>query len=178
MIPLVFLKHIEIAMSDLECPLQDHFDFVVGTSSGSSEAFSFWLTLWLTLNLGGLSVLAMFLMHWSADECLQQFEKLAGIAFHRRKLPHIPFPRIRELFFSYIADCRYDSAAIEDAFLTVFGAELKLFNPLSNDTKVAVTATTARETLPCLFTNYNGGARRKEACESSVPYYCPAKLRC
>lgn len=34
-----------------------------------------------------------------------------------------------------------------------------MFNLLRNDTKVAVTTTTVKDSLPWLFTNYNGGKR-------------------
>lgn len=34
-----------------------------------------------------------------------------------------------------------------------------MFNPLRNNTKVAVTTTTTTDSVPCLFTNYNGRLR-------------------
>ena len=60
---------------------------------------------------------------------------------------------------SYLADCRYDASGIEAAFKDIFGAEIRIFNPISNDAKIAVTTTTARDLRPCIITNYNGGKR-------------------
>lgn len=49
---------------------------------------------------------------------------------------------------------------IEDTFRTLANnAPTQMFNPLRSETKVAVTTTTAREVLPCLFANYNGPCR-------------------
>lgn len=73
------------------------------------------------------------------------------------------FERIHELLLAYLADCRYDSARIEEALQATFGERTRMFNPLRCDTRVAVTTTTARDSLPCLFTNYNGGQRPRAA---------------
>lgn len=35
-VPLTFLRHLETQFAFLDCPLQEHFDLVVGTSSGES----------------------------------------------------------------------------------------------------------------------------------------------
>ena len=101
-------------------------------------------------------------MLWSAKDCLRKFEDLANSAFRRRRYGPILWSGLQRLVLSYFEDCQYSSAAIEVAFQTAFGTQLRMFNPLSSDTKVAVTSTTARETFPCLFSNYNGGQRPRD----------------
>ena len=106
-------------------------------------------------------------MRWSAADCIEKFELLADTIFRKRACGILLFSRIQHFLLSYLADCKYDSAGIENALYKVFGRTTGLFNPLSTDTKVAVTSTTARESSPCLFTNYNGG-RRSEAAGYSI----------
>ena len=108
-------------------------------------------------------ILGMFIMQWTAQECLNFFERFATSVFRRRGYGQTVFARLQELLVSYITDCKYDSAGIEAALKMSFGEDVKLFNPLKQDTKVAVTSTTARESMPCLFANYNGGIRPKNA---------------
>ena len=160
-LPLVFLQHIESQLADLGSSVRDYFDLVCGTSSGKAfiaccERFGDSL-----ICTGGLIVLGIFLMQWSPMECLQKFEDFASSVFQRRLPGSSFFQRLQELFVAYLADCRYKSEHIEDALHCTFGGNMSLFNPLRNDTKVAVTTTTAKESLPCLFTNYNGGRRPK-----------------
>ena len=143
-IPLKFLDHLNKLMLEFCCPLRDHFDLVCGTSSG------------------GLIILGIFIMEWDPEECLRRFECLAESIFKKRHNGSLIFDRIQELLMSYFADCKYKSADIEHALQTAFGSDLKMFNPLNSDTKVAVTSTTARDSLPCLFSNYNGGRRPVE----------------
>ncbi|KAI9715117.1 MAG: hypothetical protein M1828_001052 [Chrysothrix sp. TS-e1954] len=132
------------------CPIQDHFDLVCGTSSG------------------GLIILGLFFKHWSPTECLERFEQLAKKLFRRRLSGSTILDRLQEFVMSYLADCRYDSGGIEDAINETFGDDILMFNPLSNDTKVAITATTARDSSPCLFTNYNGRRRPRGTSYSVV----------
>ncbi|KAI9848884.1 MAG: hypothetical protein M1837_006400 [Sclerophora amabilis] len=89
------------------------------------------------------------------------FEELSSRIF--RKRDHGKFARASSLFMSYLMDCRYCSKEVEEAFKEAFGCEQKMFNPLSTDTKIAVTATTAKDAMPCLFSNYNGSLQSKEA---------------
>ena len=73
--------------------------------------------------VGGLIVLAMFINGWSIDESTDTFEKLAKLAFQRRKVLNLPFlPRILELLMSYLADGIYPPENIEAALKQVFGA--------------------------------------------------------
>lgn len=38
-IPLIFLSHLQSLLSQLECPIQEFFDFVCGTSAGTYAVF-------------------------------------------------------------------------------------------------------------------------------------------
>ena len=108
--------------------------------------------------------MGLFLLHWSVDECLEKFQQFAGQAFQRRRLPTIPgLPMVHDLLISYFADCRYKTSSIEEAFEAAFG-NVPMFNPLANDKKVVVTATTTKETHPCIFTNYNGSSSHPADC--------------
>ncbi len=168
-IPLVFLEHIQQEMAELDCPLRDYFDFVCGTSSGQLSDCQLPLQLMLTTPTGGLIILGLFIMQWPPGQCLEKFQDLAGKIFKRRTNGSMLLVRVQDLVLSYLADCRYDSAIIEEAFEQLFGSQLQMFNPLSNDIKVAVTSTTAREALPCLFSNYNGGQRSRETGTPAQP---------
>ncbi|KAH7033977.1 acyl transferase/acyl hydrolase/lysophospholipase [Macrophomina phaseolina] len=140
-IELVFLKHLESMLSNLKAPLRSYFDFICGTSAG------------------GLIVLGLFLMEWSVEECLYKFEELAMRTFRRENGRPSSLFQLQRAILSYMRDFKYDSTAIEDAFRLDPNPPMKMFNPLKNGTKVAVTTTTAREVHPCLFTNYNGVRR-------------------
>ncbi|KAK3708056.1 hypothetical protein LTR37_011749 [Vermiconidia calcicola] len=159
-IPLVFLRRIEERLQELEMPLSENFDLVCGTSAGETSSVT-GLSLpyeKLTLDTGGLITIGLFLMQWNVDECLTKFETLAEKTFRRRN-GYTVFGRIQELAMSYFRDGQYSSLAIEESFQSVFGDDMKMFNPLCNNTKVAVTTTTAKDARPCLFSNYNGGIR-------------------
>ena len=97
-------------------------------------------------------------MQWTSAECVQKFEALAERTFRRRN-GYTKFSRLQELAISYLRDGQYSSQPIEDSFRSVFGEEVKMFNPLSSDTRVAVTTTTGKEAIPCLLPNYNGRSR-------------------
>lgn len=112
--------------------------------------------------------MGMFLMRWSVDECLHAFESLARKTFRPRKRRAFWLGRARQLALSYVRDCQYSSLAIEEAFQPAFNIDLKMFNPLCDDTRIFVTSTTAGDNIPCLFTNYNGGPRAPEAGECSA----------
>ena len=63
---------------------------------------------------------------------------------------------------NYAQDSQYSLTAIELGFEAAFRSYLKMFNPLTNDTRVVVITTTAKESQSCLFCNYNRGKRPKE----------------
>ncbi|KAH0542474.1 hypothetical protein FGG08_003145 [Glutinoglossum americanum] len=141
-IPLVVLVHIQQELG-IDCLFQDLFDSVYGTSSG------------------GLITLGIFLMMWSPQECLSKFEELSHKAFDRWRVSR---QRVQDLIVSYFTDCLYKTSSVENAFLSAFGSKR------GSNTKVAVTATTARETTPCIFANYNGiGRRVSNSGETFIP---------
>lgn len=113
--------------------------------------------------LGGLIAIGVFLMKWTVDDCLERFEELAIKTFESEPAETTSSlsitQRIRRMLGAYVRDYQYNSSAIESAFQASIGSSAKMFNPLRNDTKVAVTATTARENVACVFSNYNGGKR-------------------
>ena len=156
-VPLVYLKSIEAHLSNFGAPLQDYFDLVCGTSAGRYSCCC--CCLLLMISSGGLIIMGLFLMQWDTEQCLQQFEELAAKTFKRRRSNSAIFARMQELALSYLNDCQYSSEAIEQAFRASFGSPPTMFNPLRRDTKVAVTTTTARDVIPCIFSNYNGVER-------------------
>ena len=100
----------------------------------------------------------MFLLRWDVGESIQRFEEVAKKTFvHRQDGTFLS--KAIELLFAYLEDGQYGVTAIQEAFQTTFKSEVQMFNPLRNDTKVAVTTTTADDSTPGLFTNYNGGRR-------------------
>ena len=98
----------------------------------------------------------MFLLQWGADESLQRFEDTADKTFGKRKAL---VTRALQLLVAYIEDGQYSLVPVQEAFKKTFNTSLQMFNPLRNDTKVAVTTTDVDDSLPWLFTNYNGGKR-------------------
>jgi hypothetical protein len=115
--------------------------------------------------VGGLIVLAMFINGWSIDESTDTFEKLAKLAFQRRKVSNLPFlPRIVELLISYLADGIYPPENIEAALKQVFGANrgiLDFSHATTTGTRVGLPVATVDEKPSCrIFTNYNGVGER------------------
>ena len=72
------------------------------------------------------------------------------------------------MMLSYAQDSQYSLAAIKSGFKAAFRSHLKMFNLLTNNTRVVVTMTTAKELQPCLFYNYNGGKRLKDISKQST----------
>ncbi|KAF2849419.1 FabD/lysophospholipase-like protein [Plenodomus tracheiphilus IPT5] len=137
-VPLMYLQHLDKSLAPLGCAIRDYFDFVCGTSAG------------------GLVVIGMFLLQWDSAESLRRFEDTASRTFGKRKAL---ITRALQLLIAYVEDGQYSLAAVQDAFKKTFNTSVQMFNPLRNDTKVAVTTTDVDNSLPWLFTNYNGGKR-------------------
>ncbi|KAF2212515.1 hypothetical protein CERZMDRAFT_117698 [Cercospora zeae-maydis SCOH1-5] len=130
-IPLVFLRTIEERLARFETPICDCFDFVCGTSAGR------------------LIVLGIFLMRWTVVQCLEQFQALAEQTFRPWSRCSSTFARLQELALSYLRDWQYSSFAIEQAFRSAFGADIRMFNPICEDTKVAATTIAAKQPQSC-----------------------------
>ncbi|KAF2835324.1 FabD/lysophospholipase-like protein, partial [Patellaria atrata CBS 101060] len=136
--PLKFLEYFDSALNEFGCCIRDAFDYVCGTSTG------------------GLISLGLMTMRWPIQECVKNFEHLALQTFKHGNKSFLSLAGIQHLLLSYINDYRYDSSAIEQIFRSTENTPVKMFNPLRCQTKVAVTTTTARGTMPCLIANYNG----------------------
>jgi hypothetical protein len=110
----------------------------------------------------------MFINGWSIDDCTDKFEKLAKLAFQRRKVLNLPFlPRPLELLISYFADGLYPPENIEAALKQVFGTNRSILDyshATTTGTRVGLPVATVDEKPSCrIFTNYNGvGERVKE----------------
>jgi hypothetical protein len=107
----------------------------------------------------------MFINGWSIDDCTDIFEKLAKLAFQRRKVLNLPFlPRILELLISYLSDGIYPPEHIEEALKQVFGANrgiLDYSHATTTGTRVGLPVATVDEKPSCrIFTNYNGVGER------------------
>ncbi|KAF5845605.1 hypothetical protein GGP41_009361 [Bipolaris sorokiniana] len=147
-IPLMFLKHLESQIKHLGGPIHDLFDYVCGTSAG------------------GLIAIGIFLMHWDPSTCLDRFEELSKATFKGKDHSLSISQKLQRVFRAWIQDHRYNLSPIERAFNPYSLA--KMFNPLRNDTKVAVTATSVRENVPCVIANYNGGTRSDDSNYSHI----------
>ncbi|CAN9363471.1 unnamed protein product [Alternaria alternata] len=101
----------------------------------------------------GLVAIGMFLLQWDATESIQRYEQVAAKTFGRRKAL---ISRALQLIVAYVEDGQYSLDAVQEAFRKTFNSNLQMFNPLRNDTKVAVTTTAVDDSLSWLFTNYNG----------------------
>lgn len=111
--------------------------------------------------IGGLIAIGIFLMQWNPSQCLQHFEDLSAKVFQadliKRKVSLSQ--RIQRIVRACVLDHRYNRSPIEQAFRLPMNSAEKMFNPLQNDIKVAVTATSVRRCTPCVITNYNGSSR-------------------
>ena len=105
---------------------------------------------------GGLVVIGLFLLRWNVSESIRRFEEVAQKTFGKRATF---LARALRLLVAYVQDGQYSLAAIETAFQKTLNSPLQMFNPLRNDTKVAVTTTSVKDSTPWLFTNYNAGKR-------------------
>lgn len=107
-------------------------------------------------------------MRWTIIESMAKFEDLARRTFQRQPDDKHYFVRLQQFIVSYLRDCQYSSAVIEASSQTTFGQDIGLFNPLTTDTKVAITTTSAKETAACIFSNYNGVKRPRTLGKSVV----------
>ena len=100
-------------------------------------------------------------MRWTIAESMVKFEDLARRTFQCHADDKHYLVRLQQFIVSYLRDCQYSSSVIEASFQSTFGEDISLFNPLTTDTKVAITTTSAKETAACIFSNYNGVKRPK-----------------
>ncbi|CZT53522.1 uncharacterized protein RSE6_15143 [Rhynchosporium secalis] len=139
-VSLKFMEELEKTL-DLPYPLQEHFDYGIGTSSG------------------GVAIIGFFAKSWTPKQCLEFFLKFARIIFPpKRGYKYSICAILRRIFASYIADGGYDAVVLEKALKEAFGLG-RVFdsaNSRPSGMKFAVTATTISDATLCLISNYNG----------------------
>ena len=124
---------------NLEYPVQEHFDFSIGTSSGG------------VVNLG------LFAKYWTPDQCLVFFFKFAWRIFASKKgVRRSICSRITRVFAYFFADERYEAAILEKFLKEALGTS-PMFDSIESrpsGMKYAVTATTISDATLCLISNY------------------------
>jgi hypothetical protein len=120
---------------------------------------------------GGLIAIGLFLMRWTASDCLERFEDLSMTVFkaEERNSKLTWSQKLQVLFQAWVNDHRYAQSPIERAFQSTLSSATKIFNPIQSDTKVAVTATSVRANIPCVISNYNGNSRSDDNSKQSEP---------
>ncbi|KFY69541.1 hypothetical protein V496_00161 [Pseudogymnoascus sp. VKM F-4515 (FW-2607)] len=125
----------------VDYPLQEHFDFGIGTSSGA------------------IGLAALFVVYMDTKTSLRFWHKFATHVFQKFRRRSI-FAKLWWFFISYFTDSQYDADLLEDALQEVVGFRL-LFGPTGSRTsgmKIAITATTISNATLCLFSNYSVNA--------------------
>ena len=97
---------------------------------------------------------------WSIQECEQQFISLANQSFRpRRSIVSLPLLRpILRFFISLFADSHNNEKGIEKAMRSAFGDSKLLIDhgyAHSRGTKVGVTTTNTKHSMPYFLTNYH-----------------------
>ncbi|KAH9204666.1 acyl transferase/acyl hydrolase/lysophospholipase [Leptodontidium sp. 2 PMI_412] len=139
-VSLGFMEELRLALG-LHYPVQENFDYSIGTSSG------------------GIATIGLFGRNWTPKECLAFFRKFARVIFPLKVgVRHSICATIRRLFAFYLEDGKYKAAVLEDALKEALGLD-PVFGPTSlgsSGMKYAVTATTISDATLCLISNYNG----------------------
>ncbi|PVH67631.1 FabD/lysophospholipase-like protein [Cadophora sp. DSE1049] len=141
-ISLAFMEELEKAL-DLPYPLQEHFDYGIGTSSG------------------GVATIGFFAKYWTPKQCLAFFLKFARIIFPpKRHCRYSICAILRRIFAFYLADGRYDAVVLEKALKETLGLGRVSESAKSRPSgmKFAVTATTISDAILCLISNYHGNS--------------------
>ncbi|CZT07006.1 uncharacterized protein RAG0_12591 [Rhynchosporium agropyri] len=141
-ISLEFMEELEKTL-DLPYPLQEHFDYGIGTSSG------------------GVATIGFFAKYWTPKQCLAFFLKFARIIFPPKRGCRFSICAIlRRIFAFYLADGGYDAAILEEALKEALGSDRMFDSAKSRPSgmKYAVTATTISDATLCLISNYNGSS--------------------
>ena len=127
----------------------------------------------------GLIAIGIFLMQWSPSECLRRFEDLAATVFRSEyDEGQLSWSQtLHRLLRVCVQDHRYSLSPVERAFVSAIGPTEKVFNPLQNDTKVAVMSTSVKANTPCVITNYNGDPRPEDNSKSTLYINVMVKLK-
>ena len=164
-IPLEFLKNIQDLVGP-QCPVQDLFDLVIGTSSGEQSDFSA-PSISDVDTKGGLIALGLFVRQWTVSHSIQAFDAILRHVFHRQKLGSLhSFRKIPHAVRCWVFDGCYEVDKWECALKQQFGEDSRLFDYTHDKShaKVAVTATTVADASLVVFSNYNGTVERHLRC--------------
>ncbi|KFY32250.1 hypothetical protein V493_00383 [Pseudogymnoascus sp. VKM F-4281 (FW-2241)] len=152
-VSLTFFDEMQGAF-ELDYPIQEHFDFGIGTSSGA------------------VGLAALFIMHWDTKTCLRFWDKFATRVFEKITL-RSTIAKCWWYVASYFADGLYDAVLLEEALQEKFKSR-RLFGSTGSrpsGMKIAITATTISNATLCLFTNYNGSSDYRDTqCKHIRPY--------
>lgn len=113
---------------------------------------------------GGLTGWGLSGEDWSVEECDNQYETLAGVAFddglplQLHSIGGGIVQTIRHIIVSCTTGSRYSSSGIRKAICSSFGENAALFGNATS-TKIAITATTTDKSSTVIFTNYSGPQR-------------------
>ncbi|KAK6220922.1 hypothetical protein LQW54_001842 [Pestalotiopsis sp. IQ-011] len=146
---IVELCILEAIESQLNIPLNNLFDLVVGTSTG------------------GIIALGFGHKRWSVSECIEKFQALVKEAFTLRQGQNFKMIRHVELV---VKKSKYETKPLESALRKAFEDE-QLFasgNVHPKALKVAVTTTTEAGTVPHLFSNYNVGRAARSVVQKGM----------
>ena len=163
-VPLEFLGLLQELLGPELC-LQDFFEQAFGTSSGKLCTPR---QQYLTVFVGGLIVLGLFLKHWDVSRCMRVFDVLIRDFFgiHMTKGSGV-LTRLRDWFRCWLSDGRYDVSMLEASLKDVFGDDRRIFDVDrygASGRKVVVTATTLSDASTYIFSNYNGIGTRDRGC--------------
>jgi len=168
-IPLAYLDALQDALG-LPYPIQENFDFGIGTSSG--------LASFVSAPLFHINKSRWFAKYWGTRRCLEFFHYFAKRIFPSDRTGGSVFSKLRRFFASYLADGQYDATFLESTLQETFGGG-PLFDCVhlrSSGMKLAVTATTISDATLCLFTNYNGCTASPEAFSKPPTYQSASSL--
>lgn len=152
-------------------PIQDKFDYIIGTSSGKLSITLASLIIGL-IPPGGLISLQLAHKSKSVADCIVEFDTLARRVFYRdSRSPRSILGWLRDWFRAWLRDGFYELTPLEACLSETYGNEQRLFSPPSNGvagTKVAVTATAISNARLCILTNYNVNDTRLNVCGYKV----------
>jgi hypothetical protein len=178
-VPLEYLDALQDILG-LPYPIQEHFDYSIGTSTGKLEENAERIN-YLT-NISGLIVIGLWIEYWGTKKYLAFFYKFArSIFLSQSRTKYTRFTKIRAFFALYFCDARYNANNLEDILQITFGSCL-LFGSIRSrpsGMKIAVTATTISDATLCIFSNYNGnGGYHKDFSKLISPIsFSPNRLR-
>ena len=163
-VPLEFLKMVQGRLGQT-CAVQELFDFVAGTSSGKKEILINHCSL-LTLRVGGLIAMALFLQGWTVVRSIEQFRSMTKKVFRKPYTDTSLLNRCRQYMKSFMSDGYYSIDALEECLQESYGQNQRMFDTPRNrfHAKVAVTASNIAEASTFIFSNYNGVGEREMKC--------------